>query len=99
MSKTKRLSPEVRQDQILTAALSLSEKDNYTRITREQVAIRAGCAPGLISRYFGEMASFRKEIMQRENLAVLIQGLVCKDPVARRAPKTLRQKAAQFFSV
>lgn len=102
MRKTKRLAPEVRQDQILEAAIRLSEKQNYRHITREQIAKKVGCAPGLISFYFGGMLELRHKVMsvaiERENLTILMQGLVCNDPMACRAPKKLRQKAAEQFN-
>ncbi|HWI02368.1 MAG TPA: TetR family transcriptional regulator [Acidimicrobiales bacterium] len=92
-----RLAPNVRKEQILAAALRRAKVQGYNRVTREQIAADAGCAPGLVSNYFGTMVSLRRDIMRaaiRERvLPVIAQGLAAHDPHARKAPDELKQAA------
>jgi AcrR family transcriptional regulator len=92
-----RLNPKDRKEQILAAALDLSVKHGYTRVTREGVAVAAECSPALVSSYFGTMIAFRRDIMRaairRQVLPVIAQGLAAQDPHAKRAPDGLKQAA------
>lgn len=94
---TTRLKPTDRKTQILGAALTAAKRDGYARVTRDAIAREAGCAPGLVSHYLGTMASTRRDIMRaaiRERvLPIVAQGLVAKDPHARRAPADLKEQA------
>jgi len=93
----RRLDPAEREEEILRAALRLSEGAGYKLLTREQIAAEAGCAPTLISKYFGEMPSVRERIMlaaiEYENLEVLLQGLISRDVIASNAPTHLVEQA------
>jgi len=98
MSNTKRMKPDDRKDEILKAALIVSEIHGYNKITRAQVARQAsGCAESLVSNYFGTMADFRRKLMREaiatENLKIIAQGLVAEDPHALKAHIELRQRA------
>jgi AcrR family transcriptional regulator len=93
-----RCEPKVRAQQILTAAMKLSERVGYLRITREAVAIEAGCAEGLVSHYFGTMKLLHRAIIgaaiDQENINIIAQALVHRHPRAFRAPQELRARAA-----
>ena len=97
MKKNRRLLPKDRREEILTAALNVAENVGYRQITREQVAINAGCAESLISSYFGTMEKFRRTIMRaavkNEHLHIIAQGLVVGDNHAKKADQALRAKA------
>lgn len=94
----KRLKPEHRREEILTAALELSRSEGYHRVTREQIAKRADVAEGLVSHYFGTMVQMRRAIMRAaiaaRDLVVLAQGLGLGDPNAKKAPEEMRRSAA-----
>lgn len=91
--------PDERREQILAAALKLAAGGTvYTHLSRKQIMDEAGQSETLLNLYFGTMPAFRKELMRyavaKENLAVLGQGLMMGDPIARHAPKALRQRVA-----
>lgn len=93
-----RLQPDTRKDQILTAALHVAGRRNgWNSLTREAVAREAQCAESLVSRYFGTMTSFRRDIMRaaisRRELGILAQGLACGDKHAAKAPPELKTAA------
>lgn len=95
---TKRLHPDDRNEQILTAALKVAGRPGgWAKLTRDAVAKEAGCAEGLPSKYFGTMVAFRRAIMRaaiREwNLSVIAQGLAAGDEVALKAEEDLKRKA------
>jgi AcrR family transcriptional regulator len=91
-----------RKAQILSAALELSETASYARVTREQIAEKAGCPPTLISYHFGTMPALRRDIMREairtERLPVIAQGLALRDAHALKAPEELRQRAAHALA-
>ena len=86
-----------RKAQILAAALMVCQTASYARVTREQIAARAGCPPTLISYHFGTMPSLRRDIMREairaECLPVIAQGLALRDPHALKAAPELRRRA------
>jgi AcrR family transcriptional regulator len=96
----KRMSPVERrqqQESILDAALAVAQSIGYAYITREQVAKEAGVSPSLISAYLGTVPKFRRAVFRRaiavENLAVIAQGLLARDPRALKLPDDLKQRA------
>lgn len=92
-----RLPSESRKAEILAVALTLAEKYGYAGLTRDQVARRANVVGPTITHHFGNMRGFRKALMRfavdRQNPAVVAQGLALRDPIARKAPPALRKKA------
>ena len=99
----KRLQPDDRKQQILTAALVVAGRPNgWAKLTRDAVAKEAGCAEGLPSKYFGTMISFRRAIMRAaivaENLAIIAQGLAACDKCAQKADESLKRKALETLA-
>lgn len=98
----KRLDPADREAEILAKALSLAASKGYAKVTREQIAAAAGCSTGLVSRYFGTMTNLRRTLMRKaieRGLArVVAQGLADGNPLARKAPAELKEKAAQHLA-
>lgn len=100
MKPQTKLDARERMAQILKAALDVcSKKTTYNRVTRDQIAERAGIAPTLITYHFGTMDSLRRDIMREavraECLPVIAQGLVARDRHALKAPEALRTRALQ----
>lgn len=97
--KQPKLKPDVRLDTILSAALDVSESVGYSRATREQIAERAQCSPGLVSHYLGTMKAARRDIMRhaikQERALIVAQGLAARDPHALKAPDDLKQAASR----
>jgi AcrR family transcriptional regulator len=91
------MNPADRKKQILEVAVTLSKKQGYQHVTREDIARGAECATGLINRYFGTMPQLRRAVMRwavkHGELAIVAQGIVAKDPQALKAPDDLKQRA------
>lgn len=95
----RRLKPLDRSNEILTAAVALASRSGgYLSLTRAAVAARAQCSEGLVSSYFNTMQQMRRAVMRHavkhEVLSIVAQGLATGDPVARKAPEEVRQKAS-----
>lgn len=94
----RRLTPAIRRQQIVSAALKLAAKSNYLYITRDEVAAEAGVSKGLIFRYCGTMDDLKQAVLKaaitEENVAVLAQGLVNRETIAQEAPQGLKDRAA-----
>ncbi len=95
----KRMQPDARKAEILAAALAEARMVGYRHVSREAIAARAECSPGLVSAYFGTMQALRRAIMSaaiaRRDLVVLAQGLAAGDSKAKAAPDALRRAAAE----
>jgi AcrR family transcriptional regulator len=93
------MKSEVRKEHILDAAMKAAEKVGYLSMRRSDVAELAGCAEGLVNKYFNTMPQLRRAVMRKAVSggynAVLAQGLACKDPVALRAAKETKRLAGQ----
>ncbi len=87
-----------RRQAMLTAALRLAETTGYLRVTRDDIAIAAGCSPALVSHYLGTMPQTRRYIMgealRMKCLSVIAQGLAHGDRRALNAPLAVREAAA-----
>ena len=99
----KRLLPDDRKLEILNAAIKVAGRPGgWGKLTRDAVAKEAGCADGLVSKYFGTMISFRRSIMRAaivaENLAVIAQGLAAGDKCAQKADESLKRKALETLA-
>lgn len=104
MSKKKRrLDPEVRKEQILDAALDVARVRNYTSITREEIADRAGVSVGLVTKYFSTMPQLKRDVMRAairvEALAIIAHGVAIRDPHALKAPADLQQRAVASLAM
>lgn len=68
---------EIKQS-ILTAAIKLAIPKGYNKISRDEIAEEAGCAPSVVSYHFGTMKSLRRAILgeaKRLNVTeVLVQA-------------------------
>lgn len=99
----KRLLPDDRKRQILTAAIKVAGRPGgWGKLTRDAVAKEAGCAEGLVSKYFGTMIAFRRSIMRAAikdfNLSIVAQGLAAGDNVALKAEEALKRKALETLA-
>lgn len=97
--KKQRLSPEVRTEMILDVAVGLAARHGIYAVTRNQIAAEAKVTPGLVTFRLGTMDAMRRSVMRRaiakEILPVIVQGLLAKDPYAKRAPEDLRRRALE----
>ena len=97
-----KLEARARVAQILAAALELSQRVGYQKLTRDAVAEKLGVSSSLIPAHMGTMAEFRRDIMREavrvECLPVIAQGIVARDPRAMKAPAELRARALQSLA-
>ncbi len=97
MTPTPRLTPALRRQHILDAAVMLASSGNYLKITRQGIAQTAGIAPTLISHHFGTMIQLRRALMryavQNRHLPVIAQGLAARDDQAQKASAELQAAA------
>jgi AcrR family transcriptional regulator len=86
-----------RNRRILDAAVELAAERGYERITRSDVAARAGVAAGSVNNAFGDMDGLRAAVMraavERSNATIVGQGLAASNAIARAAPDALKQSA------
>jgi AcrR family transcriptional regulator len=98
----KRLTARKRKQEIIAAALVLAEASHYQRLTGVEIAKAAGVTNSAVHYHFGTMEELREQIMRAAVkgavLPVIAQGLLAKDPVARRARPALRRQAVESFS-
>lgn len=98
----KRMAPADRREQILRAAVGMAKDTGFQKITRDGVAVRAGVAMGLVTRYFGTMGQLRRAVMRSavKNgvIPVIAEGLAIGDPHAKKAGPELRAKVISFIS-
>ncbi len=102
MARASRQNPQTRRESILDAAIDLSKTRGYNRITRDEVATRAGVSSPLIGTYFPRMADLRKAVIQaaisREIVEVIAQGLTINDNHAIELNEELRFKVMTYLS-
>lgn len=76
-----------RKVSILKAALALTRDEHYRSLTRDQIAIAGKTSTGNVTRIFGEMHSFRRELVlyaiHTKHYRVMIQALCVNDKTAR----------------
>lgn len=103
MKERIRRLPKDRKEELLAAALALAEKQGYTNVSRAAIAAQCGVSEALLSHHFGTMIEFRRTLMRyairKENLAVVLQGLVAKDARAIKAPELLRARACGSMTI
>lgn len=92
-----RVNPILRRENILIAAVELARENGYNKITRDDIAERAGVSMGLVTHYFETMVQLRRAVMrhaiQFEIVEIIAQGLANKDDHARKAPEELKKQA------
>ena len=97
-----RYLPDVRRRKILDAAIKEAHNVGYQRFTREAVAARADCVPGLIGHYFKSIEDLRREVMRvavkRAYLRIVAQGIGNRDPVALKAPASVKRQAIEILA-
>lgn len=72
------------REQILSVALDLARTTRYDKITRADIASRAGCATGSINYYFADMDGLRHALMlgavQNAEWRIVAAGLMDDHP-------------------
>lgn len=83
----------------MTAALVIATNTHYTKVTRDQIAKKAGVTGTAVQYHFHTMPQLRRELMRaavkRECLPVVLQGYMVKDPHALKASDDLIRRAIE----
>jgi AcrR family transcriptional regulator len=91
------MKPELRKDEILAAAVAVAVRDGLCGLRRDAVAVEAGVANGLVSRYFNTMNQLHRAVIRyavhHEVLPIVAHALATGDTEARKAPDELKQRA------
>lgn len=99
---TPKTTAQARHLAILDCALKLAEKHGFRKVRRDAVATLADVATGTVSHHYKSISNLHDEIIRaavvRENIVVLAQGLAENHPLAKAAPRALRNKAAMFLA-
>ena len=105
MKKRTLLSPEVRSNQILSAAVRVVRDMGWEGLTRDRVAEEAECAVGTINNIYGTMDDLRDAVMTEainiiengdhcdEIIKVVSHGLANGDKIAKSAPRMVKDLA------
>lgn len=98
----KKLNADERRESIAIAAYSIALNLGFNHITRDSVAAAAGCATGLVSRYF-PAESLRRVVfrmaIKHENLKILQHNMVGEYAGLVPMPPDLRRKVSESILV
>jgi AcrR family transcriptional regulator len=85
------------KENILAAAVKVAARKGLNEVTRDEVALAAGCAPGSVSYYFDNMRKLRAAIVSQaiadRALVVIGRALAVAHPLAVKAPAELKKAA------
>lgn len=97
-----RTDPELRKDQILNIAINLASIIGCHRITRNEVAVKAGVSIGLVNNYFGTMKQLKRSIMRaavkRKIPEIIAFGIIDNNIYAKKAKGELRRLALELIN-
>ncbi len=90
---------KIKKHDILLVALNLAENIGYTKVTRDSIARAAKVAMGTVTNQLGTMKQIRRSIIRQairtQNLTVIAQALVNKDPLVSKLDPELRRNALE----
>lgn len=96
-----RADPEIRQQQLLEAAIYVAKTEGWSKLTRAKVAAKAQVAASLINFYFGDKDEFRTSVMkaavERNIVSVVAEGLLYLNPAALDAPAPIKNRAKEYM--
>ena len=99
MAKRLKLSGEARKKLILEAAITFATREGWQYLTRDLIAVEAGCSTGLVSFYWST-PKLRKAVMRqgvrRGILEIIADGLAFNDADALKAPQHLQEQAQEW---
>lgn len=102
MPRAPRFDPVIRKTQILDVTMELSRKHGYTDVTKQMITDRIGTSATVVNRYYGTMNQLRRDIVRHaianQDLTIIGQALVAKDPYVRKVPADLRKRAIVAFA-
>jgi len=86
---------------LVDAGIEAAKIIDYEKLTRMDIARLAGCSPGLVSFYLGDMETVRalimREAVERKVPEIVARGILDGHPEALDAGPALRKKCAALF--
>ncbi len=104
MSETKktRMEPKERAESIIKASIEMAIKDGYRQLKRDAVAEAAGVSAGLVNHVFSDIYTLQNEVLlyaiENDIIAIVAQGLVNNDPIAKGAPEAVKARAVESLT-
>lgn len=96
-----KMKPEVRKQEVLQAAVEVSEKYGFDGITRERVAAQAGVAVGTVNLHYGTMKQLRRAVARyavHHELLNILAPLSVRQDYRHLITGPLRAKVAEFIA-
>jgi len=92
-----------RTEQLLQAALAITQRVGLDKLTREAIAAECGVTPGLVNEYLGTMISVRRDVIRHavknEILPIICEAIMRKSPHVARISDDLRERAINTLRV
>ena len=96
-TKKTRMEPKERAESIIKASIDMALKDGYRQLKRDAVAEAAGVSAGLVNHVFSDIYTLQNEVLiyaiENDIIAIVAQGLVNNDPIAKGAPEAVKARA------
>jgi AcrR family transcriptional regulator len=87
---------------ILQAAISLAREGGFSKVTRDNVALAAGVATGLLYHYYDSIDDVKSKVLEvaieAEDAELLKCGIVAAHPTALGAPDELKKRALELLA-
>ncbi len=99
MSKKHRMKPEARKEQIVAAALALSERLDYRHLPWSTLAAEINVSGAAIRYHFKTKTQLERAVLvsaiKSEFLPVIAQALIANDPRAKSLPDEMKRRALE----
>lgn len=97
----KRYKPEIRKEQIITAAREIVVRSGFSALSRSAVAEAVGVSGQAINYHYGTLAQLERAVKRAavadQDLQVLGQLVVMNDPIVEKITPELRRAAVGVF--
>ncbi len=94
---------KIKKIDLLEVAIKLAEAEGYSNVKRDEIARVAGVAMGTVNYHLGTMSKIKKSIVKHaiktENLTIMAQAIIAKDPMSSKISDDLRSQAIQAACV
>lgn len=88
---------KIRRHDLILVAVELAKMYGYSRITRDEIAKKAGVAMGTVTNKLGTMTQVRRAIVRyairTEVLSIIAQAVVAADPLVLKIKPGLKKQA------
>lgn len=90
-----------KRNELLNCAIKIAERVGYAHITQTLLAEEAGVSLGTPHYYFDGLVDVKKSTLllaiKSENLLIIAQGIVNRDPAMKKVSKELKKRALDYL--